>query len=157
MEKLNLSWSMYDHYIDMLVEKIDFKNYCGIYGVPRAGQLLANLISYRTNMPVMQSPWAESDICDTNGHATYKTHLPIHRTSNVLLIDDILDSGQTLDRWRITHDTACLFVKNKSPFCSTYWASFTDEWVVFPYERDNDTLSNVTIDNIKQRHSENND
>lgn len=95
------------------------KKYTGVYGIPRGGVPIATMISYELGIPQTLDP-----------------------IEGCLIVDDIADSGRTLDqviRGLSTislddNDTATLFVKTHSKFKPTFWVDLTDLWITFPWE-----------------------
>lgn len=137
--KTFLTWEQYDKLVNELIEKIDLTKYKTICGIPRGGALLALLISYKTNIPVISpdSLYYERWYDDCK---------------DVLIIDDIADSGKTLQQYiEYEHDTATLFKHKNCPITPTYYGQESEDWIVFPYETEKDTLSVVNETNIKQR------
>ena len=72
----------------------------------------------------------------------------LNKYNNVLLVDDLADSGKTLSEFHELYKfiankvkvpnikTACLYYKTKSEFKPDYYASSTEEevWLNFPWE-----------------------
>ena len=101
------------------IKKIGFKPPLFIYGIPRGGLIPAVLLSHRTGIEYKQ-PVTQED------------------ASNTLIVDDICDSGETLEK-----------IKEKYPNCLTltlftlqppsiqpdiYGKVVGDEWIEFPWE-----------------------
>ena len=128
-DKKYLDWGDVELLVKDLCEQIwaaemPFKN---VFGLQRGGLIPAVMISHELNIPM------------TKG--TIET--------DTLIIDDICDSGVTLDEFYTKHQvdyafpfnlkTACLHYKpNTSKFIPTFWSGQleTDDWIVYPWERD---------------------
>ena len=116
----NVGWAEVDQYLKHLVNKI--KEYeipfTGIYGVPRGGMLLATLLSYKINLPLLSAP--------------------MH---NCIIIDDIADSGRTLLHYT-KNDTqfndyfiTTMFYHERSMVKPDFYLyTKKDEWITFPWE-----------------------
>lgn len=141
-----IDWFEYNDIIDSLIKKYksQFSKYQYIYGIPRGGLLLATVLSYKLDIPVI-----------------YR----LDDQENVLVVDDICDSGKTINRFLNKYDTLVLFVNNKvnNDIKPTYYYNNSDgEWVVFPYEYDINTgleyidnVSKVNKTNIEERRNAN--
>ena len=55
-KKKYITWDEVDRFIDRLIKYISDskKKYTGIYGVPRGGLVLAVILSYRMNIPLLK-------------------------------------------------------------------------------------------------------
>ena len=91
----------------------------GIYGVPRGGLIPAIMLSHKMNLPLLAAPAA-----------------------GCIIIDDIADSGKTLEQFgrykngpvliaTLLHKKSCLF---ESPVYFSSHILDTDTWVIFPWE-----------------------
>ena len=120
MNKIYVTWEDVTTFINELVNHLDNKNIkpCGVYGIPRGGLVMASLISYKMDIPLLMAP------CE-----------------GCLIIDDIADSGRSLCHYT-ENDTqfnkyfiATLFYHNRS-IVKPHYTKFEkiDEWIVFPWE-----------------------
>jgi len=112
---IGISWWDMSDLIKDLAEKIPFEVPLAdsIYGIPRGGLIPAVMLSHKTGLPLVQ----------TIG-------------KNTLVVDDICDSGVTLDK-SPGQFTAVLFHKpHTSIFTPNLWAKehTGTEWLVFPWE-----------------------
>ena len=120
--KIHLSWNDIEELVDILCEKIEIylekDKIDGIYGLSRGGLIPAVMISHKLNIP-----WAK---------VTGK---------NTLIIDDICDSGNTLQNWvNNGFKTATLHFKPNTACCMpTIWSNTHegDEWIIYPWEKSN--------------------
>jgi len=119
--KIYVSWDDIEHLVHDLCTQITMSNLQidHIFGLPRGGLVPAVMISHRLGIPMTQDP----------------------NLSNVLIVDDICDSGETFIKWSKTSpnaEFACLHFKPKTAsFKPTFPASsfHSDEWIVYPWER----------------------
>tara|TARA_Y100001980_G_C14418450_1_gene210105 strand:- start:319 stop:777 length:459 start_codon:yes stop_codon:yes gene_type:complete len=98
-----------------------------IYGLPRGGLIPAVMLSHQLGIPM-----AKGDI-----------------GPNTLIVDDICDSGETLDKFVEKHQTLYSFpfnlktaVLHYKPHTSCFEPTFNakkwdkDDWIVYPWERE---------------------
>lgn len=97
-----------------LAKKINKDHYTGVYGIPRGGVPVAILLAGHLGLPLVDS------ISD-----------------DTLVVDDLVDSGKTLEIYSKSNDTAVLYVKSHSPDIATYSVETIDGWIEFPYEETN--------------------
>jgi len=92
-----------------------FKHFNGVYGIPAGGLVLATYLHYRLSLPLLLAP-----------------------TKDTLVVDDIVDSGQTMSHYIIKGNfTASLFYKNNSLHEPHIWLrEKTDKWIHFPWEEE---------------------
>ena len=121
-------WEDIHSYIDRLSEFLksnyEISKIPGIFTFPRGGLILAVLLSYKLNLPILTNP---QDGC--------------------IIIDDICDSGITLKKYSDLKDKknyiiTCLFIKQdqldgNSPYpCKLdfYDKIKYDDWIEYPWE-----------------------
>ncbi len=108
-----------------LVCAIDgWRSYDGIYGIPRGGTLVALELSRHLNLPVVEA----------------------HKiTPHTLIVDDLIDSGQTMAGYRNSLHKAVLYKKPHAPDTVTFWVTEMTGWIEFFYENTSkDVQENVT-------------
>ena len=146
-----ISWEEYYSDVKTLAEmiKASGKKYDSIYGIPRGGNILATCLSHLLNLPVM---------FDRNrlmaiglSHALNEEYKTNHFTStlyksNILVVDDIADSGKTIMKYAKRFDTATIYRKFDCSLTPTYYVNINKRWIIFPYEcpEVKDTVSKVT-------------
>tara|TARA_B100001113_G_scaffold108929_1_gene88249 strand:+ start:891 stop:1283 length:393 start_codon:yes stop_codon:yes gene_type:complete len=114
-DKLYLSWSDIEKYVDKLCKRILLSNIPvnTVHGLKRGGYIPAVMISHQLKMP-----YSEVVLKDT------------------LVIDDICDSGETLNKAPGLYHAVLHYKPHTSIFQPTLWAKKTgDEWIVYPWER----------------------
>lgn len=121
MEKEIVSWQDVEDFVHEVAERYKYQKVAGVYGVPRGGVIIAVLLSYLMDIPLLYAP---------------------HR--DCIIIDDISDTGETL----LHYDrNTCEAGKNKGYHIVTmyfregslvipefYKFKKTNKWVVFPWE-----------------------
>ena len=114
-DKLYLSWNDIERSVDELCIKIQesLLPINSIHGLARGGYIPAVLISHKLNIP-----YSTTVLRDT------------------LVIDDICDSGKTLEKAPGLYHAVLHYKPHTSSFVPTLWAKeMGDEWIVYPWER----------------------
>jgi hypoxanthine phosphoribosyltransferase len=123
ISKHYMSWTEFEYLIEKLIYQIqssDYK-YNLIYGCPRGGLIPAVVLSHRLGISLTQ------DYINV-GHL------------NVLIIDDICDTGKTISEY-VGYHSATLHYKLTAIIKPTYYSEITDKWVVYPWENiDSETI-----------------
>lgn len=127
MKKIFLTWIEIEELVDKLVIQISQSPVPPLYitGLPRGGLIPAVLLSHRLNIPFVS-------IENTEYLSKYE----------LLVVDDIADSGETLDNYK-QYQTAVLHYKFQSIHIPTFYAKEVadDDWIVYPFElEDSDTI-----------------
>jgi hypoxanthine phosphoribosyltransferase len=83
--------------------------------MPRGGLIPAVLLSYKLNIPLIID---EDDI-----------------NEYTLIVDDLIDKGETLKRFFKHYDIATIHCKEHSPVSNYYYEiKPSNEWIVYPWE-----------------------
>jgi hypoxanthine phosphoribosyltransferase len=127
MEKIYIDWIEIEELVKVLVDEIKESNNIPKYitGLPRGGLIPAVLLSHMLDIPFVSLENIKS----------------IHPKS-VLIVDDIADSGKTLERYN-QYQTAVLHYKPQSIHTPTYYSNeiANEKWIVYPFELDDsDTI-----------------
>lgn len=86
----------------------------GIYTIPRGGLVPAVCLSHRLGLPILSEP------------------VP----GKTLIVDDIADTGKTLEQYKSGYFIFTIFYHPQSSVTPNFWVyEKGDEWVVFPWER----------------------
>lgn len=112
-----MSWDKFDEGCRTIAERVKVGGieYDCIYGIPRGGMVVAVRLSHLLDVRVITD---EDDI----------------RYSRTLVVDDIADTGNTLECFRYW-DIATLYYHKQSTVVPNIWVyEKTDKWVVFPWE-----------------------
>ena len=119
-EKVYVSWKDMEEFVDSLIEEMNKQNFnpTGVYGIPRGGLILATLISYKLDIPLL-----------------------LNASKGCLIVDDIADSGRTLIHFT-ENDTqfnkyfiATMYYHKRSTVKPNYYKfEKNDKWIVFPWE-----------------------
>ena len=128
MEKIYLSWDDVNDAVESLAHQIKNSNEHieAITGLPRGGLIPAVLLSHKLGLPYVNL----SNDCE--GH------------ENVLVVDDICDSGETLKEYHQFFTTATIHYKQLAIVKPDFYYSLApeDKWIVYPWEqKDSKTIA----------------
>ena len=114
--KIKLSWDDLETLVDKLCEKIPFETPTvdSVTGIARGGLIPAVMVSHKTGLPYV----------DAVG-------------PNTLVIDDIADSGVTLQNSPGIYTAVLHYKPHTSSFKPNIWAEEHkgDEWQIYPWEK----------------------
>jgi len=85
------TWSEFDKSVEQIANKCRFKEFSGIYGVPRGGLCLAVALSHKLKIELISEP-----------------------IKNSLIVDDVYETGITLTTSRILKEQCFLYYLVKS-------------------------------------------
>lgn len=123
MTKRFLSWRDVEDAIERLAINITNSEIkiVAVGGLPRGGLIPAVMLSHKLNIPFV----SQSQIQTITG--------------NILIVDDICDSGQTLKRFKFEENvyTATIHYKTTAEYEPHFWWKLAplDEWIVYPWEQ----------------------
>ena len=120
--KTYITWKQYDDYINKIAWYIkrNHPDLGAVYGLPRGGLPIAVSLSHKLNLPLLMN---------------YYDRKVVTR-KQILVVDDIADTGHTLKDFDNEHNVVCTFHYHKQSlrvpefFCEEK----TDEWIVYPWE-----------------------
>lgn len=142
---LPVSWETYHALALSLAEQIltDKKPIDEIVAISRGGLTLGHLLTDLLKIPISTISIQSYTDIQTQGEVkiTARLQTPI-RGKHILLVDDVADSGKTLERAvSYLHEfepssvtTVTMFYKPRSTFHPDYVAQETQQWILFPYE-----------------------
>jgi len=107
------TWSEFDESVVQIANKCRFKEFSGIYGVPRGGLCLAVALSHKLKIELISEP-----------------------LKNSLIVDDVYETGLTLTTLKDIEGAMffVLFSKIKPTWWNTVFISKKNQWIVFPWE-----------------------
>jgi len=145
---INYTWQDFDHDISVLARNIFISNWTPdvVVGIKRGGLIPAVKLSHWFEVPLKTITYQLRDGEDTQMNFWDMTILP--KDTQILLVDDICDSGATLDHLynHLTNEmnysnikTAVLWHNISQKFDCDYCArEFSREddprWIIFPWE-----------------------
>ena len=109
----HFTWSEFDRSVEEIADKCRFKEFSGIYGVPRGGLCLAVALSHKLKIKLISEP-----------------------IENSLIVDDVYETGLTLTTFKDIEGAMffVLFSKNNPTWWNSVHISEKSEWIVFPWE-----------------------
>ena len=107
------TWGEFDKSVEYIANKRSFKEFSGIYGVPRGGLCLAVALSHKLKIELISEP-----------------------IKNSLIVDDVYETGITLTTYKNIEGAMffVLFSKIKPTWWNTVFISKKSQWIVFPWE-----------------------
>ena len=107
------TWNEFDKSVEKIANKCKFKEFSGIYGVPRGGLCLAVALSHKLKIELISEP-----------------------IKNSLIVDDVYETGITLKTLKNIEGAMffVLFSKIKPTWWNTVHISKKNQWIVFPWE-----------------------
>jgi uncharacterized protein len=137
-KKKYIKWKELDKQVSYLSKKI--KNVDYVVGIPRGGLILAVMMSHRLNIKHMTIDHLEK---------LEEFDLNINK-KNILIVDDISDSGHTLKHYKKQgYTTATLDVRNTTVTKPDYYCNWleTTDWIVYPWEKKDSKSIQDYLDN----------
>jgi len=131
VEKRYITWQQVDSLVDTIAAQItkEFSNITHIYGIPRGGLIPAVMLSHKLGIPLVIK----------RGYETLTT----------LIVDDISDSGETLEDYEGLNTAVLLHKPHTSRSVPTMYGSIhsSDAWIIYPWERsDSKTIQDYKLD-----------
>ena len=107
------SWKEFDKSVEYIANQCRFREFSGIYGIPRGGLCLAVALSHKLKIKLISEP-----------------------IKNSLIVDDIYETGITLNPFKDIEGAMffVLFSKINPTWWNTVFISKKSEWIVFPWE-----------------------
>ena len=107
------TWSEFEKSEEQIVIECRFKEFSGIYGVPRGGLCLAVALSHKLKIELISEP-----------------------IKNSLIVDDVYETGITLTTLKNIEGAMffVLFSKIKPTWWNTVHLTKKSQWIVFPWE-----------------------
>ena len=107
------TWDEFNKSVEHIANKCKFKEFSGIYGIPRGGLCLAVALSHKLKINLISEP-----------------------IKNSLIVDDIYETGITLNTFKNIEGAMffVLFSKINPTWWNTVNLSEKREWIVFPWE-----------------------
>jgi hypoxanthine phosphoribosyltransferase len=132
MEKFYITWDEIEELVDILAQQIAQSGIQieHIYGLQRGGLIPAVLLSHKLGIPMTQNP----------------------KLPNVLIVDDICDSGKTFHELFLQYPKskfACLHFKPHTSYFNPDFSAnkfFSDAWINYPWEKvDSKTIADYRL------------
>lgn len=141
LNKKVLYWNDIEELIAKLIEKINAKGevFTHILALARGGCVPATLLGYGLNIRSVHSVCAYSYHGSTRGEITLDGGFPDLDDTRLLIVDDMVDSGDTIKFIRKRYPNAkvaVLFAKPKGENQADFFAENAPQvcWIEFPWE-----------------------
>lgn len=127
IERKKITYIYYDVLVTKLYDMVKNGKYDAVYGVPRGGLAVALHMSHNLNIQLL-----------------YDIDLIAIRNKNILIVDDVCDSGKTLARlcdifteYNVKYTTATLHAKPRRIFEPDYYVKEVEDnvWIEYPWEK----------------------
>ena len=107
------TWNEFDKSGEQIANKCSFREFSGIYGVPRGGLCLAVALSHKLKIELISEP-----------------------IKNSIIVDDDYETGIKLKTFKNIEGAMffVLFSKIKPTWWNTVFISKKSQWIVFPWE-----------------------
>ena len=114
------TWNEFDKSVEQIANKCMFTEFSGIYGIPRGGLCLAVALSHKLKIKLISEP-----------------------TKNSLIVDDVYETGFTLNNFKDIEGAMffVLFSKSDPTWWNSVFISAKNEWIVFPWENTSNSES----------------
>ena len=149
VEKAFIDWAYIDNWVSKLAELIKETEieYDYIVALGRGGLIPGTMLSYKLGIKNLQNLGINTRQEDGKPLETLVNQIPNHISGNVLVVDDINDSGKTFEA--VDSLIAKEYSVNKLTYCSIvkrYSSTFKkdtiqavdtsiDDWFVFPWDK----------------------
>ncbi len=128
-EKRIISAEKINENIIKLASLIPSNRYKHIYAIPRGGLIVGVYLSHHLGIPLLNEIIFNSlkHVDDVN--------------REILVVDDLADTGKTLSYYADKYDTATIYFKPRSTVRPTYYVEECPNniWIVFPWEKLDET------------------
>lgn len=110
---ITFNWNRFDSAVKKAVSLYKDKKFVGVYGIPRGGLCLAVTLSHYLNIPLLDLP-----------------------QDNCLIVDDIYDSGKTLEKYKnYKNSSYFVLISKKTPsWFDCFLKIETEDWIIFSWE-----------------------
>lgn len=147
-----ISWTRYFELCDQLVKQMKESQITDIIGISRGGLLPAQYLAYQLGVRRIHnygvSSYSDNNerLSDSDINIYQNVTTPFYKEHNVLIVDDIADTGKTITQLLKRHNyfanagkilVATLHYKpKKSIICPDFFgeAVGNDIWIQYPYE-----------------------
>jgi uncharacterized protein len=127
--KKRYSWAQFEEDCGKIFVWAREKKFNSVYGIPRGGLVIAVKLSHLLNIPLVLD---RDDI-----------------TRQTLVVDDIADSGGTIERLKNTLGDHCvvatIYKGEHSSVTPDFFLRVKRDWIVFPWETDATSKYDGTI------------
>ncbi|HQS84116.1 MAG: xanthine phosphoribosyltransferase [Alphaproteobacteria bacterium 16-39-46] len=143
-----ISWDDFHKDALALAQKLPPLPWKGMVAITRGGLIPAGIISRALNITLIETVCLSSydDVTDTQTDLTVLKNLPLQSGENWLVIDDLIDTGATVQIVRKMlpgAHFASLYGKEHGKHLIDTFVREINAWIVFPWEMTPDELQNL--------------
>jgi len=122
-----ISWNLIDECVTDITDHLALSDikFEGVYGIPRGGAILAVMLSHKLDIP----------------YITSSSLIREHTKSNIVIIDDIVDTGDTLKMYAEFKNAYFVTIhEHKQSKVKPQYSVLDkeDKWIVYPWEREDE-------------------
>jgi len=144
-DKIKLTYAKVNDLVKKIVNEVNHIKFDYIVGVSRGGLVPAVIASHLLKLPLVPITWSTRDFAKQEHN--YQIVADLLQGKNILLIDDINDTGKTfldlINDWEYTSDSkgrlvkATVLQRHTTKYPSDYFGELilSDNWILFPWER----------------------
>jgi len=144
MSTVTLSWQEIEDGCDHIAAYFKDKNISTVVGIARGGVIPASIIARALKADFLSISAKSYNDQNKREALHVQSIYSIKKLNNVLFIDDICDSGNTLKEIENIYGNipnkytaAIVYKQNKNIIPDCYFIPvFNDNWIVFPWEKD---------------------
>jgi len=140
------SYENFKNDTNRLIKQLKNSDFDAIVAIARGGLTLSHVVAEGLNIRNVQSIRTElyDDTCKRDTLSIFG-ECKFHNVKNILVLDDIADSGETLNaimkNLKSNHPTinfisATLFYKKTSIYKPNFWINEANDWIEFFWEKD---------------------
>lgn len=149
-EKYYISWHDFHKDALVLAQKLPPLPWKGLIAVTRGGLIPAGIISHALNITFIETVCLSSynDITNQQTDLTILKNLPIQNGKNWLVIDDLIDTGATVEIIRKMlpgAHFASLYGKQHGKHLIDTFVREINAWIVFPWEISPERLDDLGL------------
>ena len=109
---MSVTFDEVQQFVEAVAEKYGEEDLSGVYAPARGGLIFGVWLSHKLHIPLVMSP-----------------------VGNCLIVDDIADTGKTLEKYAGKFPIATMFYHKDCSFVPDFWMfEKKDEWIIYPWE-----------------------
>lgn len=143
--KIRVSWDEVFKFVSELKNFCSDKQFDCILAVARGGSIIGTLLSYQLNIPIRYVGISSYDGDKKTNELKFTQHAEIGDYKNILVVDDIIDSGDTINYIkniiefnsfdkRFTYATMYAVTDKQDMVGFKIAVKQQNEWIEFPWE-----------------------
>jgi xanthine phosphoribosyltransferase len=138
-KSIKINWKQFEKDIKLLADQIPNKAFTKIIAITRGGMIpayyLARYLGIRNIRTICMLSYTKDN--EQEALRVLPSNQKVDDSENCLIVDDLIDSGKTLEMARKYYPNskiAVLYRKPHSPNMVNYHVCQKDGWIIFPWE-----------------------